>query len=456
MAGSRKSPPAELSAAGLEAEVGEIVARETRRGWRITAGLSGGLDSIVLTEILHRIGDRVGFALDAIHVNHGISPNAAQWEDFAHRYCRRRGIPLHTVRVAVGREGGLENAAREARYAAFVSHETDVVALAHHSDDQAETVLLQLLRGAGVRGLSAMPVLREERRTSASGAVLLLRPLLNFDRTVIEAYARLRRLRWVEDESNADLRLARNFLRSSVLPVLEKRFPGSRRTLARSAGHLAEAARLLDELAAIDARRAVVGDRLQVAGLRALGGERARNVLRHFLSERRMPIPAAIRLEEGVRQFLAAGQGGSPVMEWAGVALRRYRGWIELVEPSRRHVAQRVVSWEGQDCMELPWGGGRLEVLRGGSCGLAVAALDRGPVTIRCRTGGERIRLRPGHPSRTLKNLLQEAGVPPWRREVMPLVYCGADLVWVPGVGTAAEYVAGAGEPALVFSWEAP
>jgi tRNA(Ile)-lysidine synthase len=218
-------------------------------GGRLLVGLSGGVDSVVLLDLLRRLSKRLGLELAALHVNHQINPAAGRWAAFCRAFCRRHGVALTVVRVKVPRRSSLEAAARAARYRAFAAQPSDFIVLAHNLDDQAETVFLQLLRGAGVKGLSAMPVVRNS----------ILRPLLEVPRSEIEAYARQRKLKWIEDDSNADLGFDRNFLRHRVLPVIAQRYPSYRKTLARASRNLAEAAQLLDELAAADATLTTTG-----------------------------------------------------------------------------------------------------------------------------------------------------------------------------------------------------
>src|SRR5262245_11065640 len=196
---------------------------------RIAVGLSGGVDSVVL---LHQLKDR---GVSAIHVHHGLSPNADAWADFCRTVCKGLGVPLVISRVKVEKSGkGLEAAARDARYAAFRKSKADVIALAHNLDDQAETVLMNLLRGAGLRGASGMP------EHSKLGAKTLWRPLLGVSRKELLAYARKHKLAWIEDESNANEALTRNFVRRSIGPMLEQKFPQWKQSLARAARHFAK------------------------------------------------------------------------------------------------------------------------------------------------------------------------------------------------------------------------
>src|SRR3990172_3911205 len=278
MASSRKPKP--NSADGVEATVGAALKPLLFPRARLVLGLSGGLDSMVLLEVLRRLAGPLDFRLSCVHVNHNISPNARRWAAFCARRCKRQDIALalHEVDVAPYRAEGLEAAARRARYQVYASlDQADFIVLAQHLDDQAETLLLQLLRGAGVKGGAAMPLIREQgsdKKASSARAPAILRPMLAVSRKEIEAYARANKLKWVEDESNADTRHDRNFLRHEVLPVIERAFPGYRATLARAAGHLAEASLILDELAQADAKLAASGNTLVLAEFRRINVSR--------------------------------------------------------------------------------------------------------------------------------------------------------------------------------------
>jgi tRNA(Ile)-lysidine synthase len=456
MAGSRKSKPAEQAAAALIARTARHLDGVVKAGDRVVVGLSGGVDSVALLDILAALARRRRFALSAFHVNHQLSPNAARWAAFCRRLCRSRGIRLRSVKVVVPRGEGVEAAARRARYEAFARLPADFVALAHNQDDQAETLLLQLLRGAGVKGLAAMPLLRAEAaaaRQAGRSAPAILRPLLDVPRSEIERHARSRGLEWIEDESNADTRYARNFLRREVLPLLAARFPAWRTTFARSAQHLAEAASLLDELAGLDAGNQQEEGVLAVAALRTVSHARARNLLRWFIGRHGAPMPNADRLEEALRQLLTAAQDARVCIDLGTHQLRRYAGRAYLVPMLPAPPAGYMKSWNGEPTLKLPELGGVLRMKPGRGYGLSLARLQRGPVTVRVRKGGETLRPDARRPSHSLKHLLQEAGVPPWQRGRLPLLYCGAQLVWAPGLGTAVDFQAARGEAAVRPEW---
>jgi len=459
MASTRKLPP---SKALLE-RVSAVLGRHVRRGDRLVAGLSGGIDSVVMLDLLRRAAAKMRFEIAALHVNHQINPAAAKWARFCGAYCRQLGIGLTVVKVNVPRESSLEAAARNARYAAFARLPADFVALAHNLDDQAETVLLQLLRGAGVKGVSAMPVLRgdargqgkeEKKRRVLHASPLapsILRPLLDITRAEIEAYARARKLRWVEDDSNADTGFDRNFMRHRLLPVIAERYPAYRKTLARASRNFAEAAVLLDELASIDMPNAAA--HLKITDLRALTTARAKNALRYFLGSHGVTMPNETRLAECVRQVQEPRATGIAI-DLGAHELRRFGSELRVVPKTPVPAADFRRQWQGEARLALPELGATLLMKKSRGSGLSLAKLQTAAVTVRLRTGGERLRPDAKRPRRSLKNLLQEARLPPWLRARLPMLYCGDTLVYVPGIGIDTAFGAHSGEPAVEPQWQ--
>ena len=311
MAASRNRPPSDLAA-----RVGAWLGARLDPAEPLCVGLSGGCDSVVLLHLCASLG-RTG-RLSALHVHHGLSPQADAWAAFCADYCTHLGIPLQVRRVAVDRASGfgIEAAARAARYAAFADSAPITLLLAQHRGDQAETLLGNLLRGSGLTGAAAMP--GERRR----GGLRLLRPLLTTTRGELEAYALARGLAWVDDESNGDTALTRNYLRHAVLPELQRRFPGAEAALARASGHFAEAADLLDELAGLDWQAVAEGDAACLGGLRALSPARLKNLLRWRLRQLGWQVPVAARLDEFVRQIYVAGPDRHPELVLPGGRLR--------------------------------------------------------------------------------------------------------------------------------------
>ncbi len=361
-----------------------------------------------------------------------------------------RGIAFAAQRVEVVRERGVsvEAAAREARYRALdalcAQHGATTLWLAQHADDQAETVLLQLLRGAGLAGLAAMAA----GYLPAGATVTRVRPLLHLLRAQLEQYAAERKLTWVDDESNADTRYARNALRHDVMPALAVHFPGFRDALARTAGHAASAQRLLDDLARLDMQTAArdAGRVLSRAALLVLDDERALNLLRFWMRSLGLPAASTARLTDALRQLREVSDAHNLRVDHAGEALRSYRDEIyweagDSAEPAdETALVARAVSqlaWHGESIWRLPqWRGTFVfaEAAAGDPDTVPVTLLSTALLTARSRGGGERMHTRAEGPARTLKNLFQERGVPAWKRDV-PLLFAGDTLLFVPLLG---------------------
>ena len=458
--------------------VADAFSADVPAGSSIVLGLSGGVDSVVLLHLLRQLSPRCSWRLSALHVHHGISPQADVWAAFCADLCEKENIPLKVVRVNIAplRYLGIEAAARTLRYAALARQPADFIALAHHQDDQAETLLLQLLRGAGVRGVSAMPAIKQRE-----GAPVLLRPLLDVARSKLIDYAHKNSLQWVEDESNADDAYPRNFLRHQVLPLLEQRFPAYRTTLARSARHFSEASELLDDLARQDARSiplspsgvtsdlaAIITQPDRMAGgftrggegepfielthLQALSHPRAKNLLRYFITAQGAPLPDSALLEEMLHQVSTARRDAQLCITWKNWQIRRYRGHVYVLPGSFLPVDFSII-WRGEAEILLPPPHGVLLFERAMGQGVSPEKLQPGAIEIHPRRGGEKLRQHVAGPQRTLTNLLQEKGIFPWLRDVLPLLFLRDELVCVPGVAVACVYQAQPGEMGVSVSW---
>jgi tRNA(Ile)-lysidine synthase len=429
------------------------VPRQERRRPNIVVALSGGRDSMVLLDALMSLAGEWPMALSAAHVHHGLSAHADAWAEFCAGACAARNVPLTVHRVRIARAGGesLEAAARAARYAALAALDADLIALAHHADDQAETMLLQLLRGAGPPGLAAMPL----SRSPAAGPELF-RPLLAVPRSTIDAYARARVLAFVDDESNVNTGVKRNFIRHEIAPRLKAAFPGYPATLLRAAAHQADAARLADDLARLDAanalatdvNRGMLLDRGVLITLFRRAPYRARNLLRWFIVEHGLRAPSAARLAAMLDQLVHAAPDSRVRLPHDGAEIGFHRRRIVVHPPA---VARFLILWRGERELALPHGTLEFAPCGGGDAGCA--ALDRQEVSVRLRVGGERIRLAADRPRRTLKGILRDAGMPPWQRESLPLVFCGESLAAVPGIGVDVGYQAPAGTPGYSIRW---
>jgi tRNA(Ile)-lysidine synthase len=443
MAASRKPLPNKSVVDVVADFLGRLVPPHAR----LTLALSGGLDSVVLFHALLTLRTRHPFDLRAVHIHHGLSTNAEEWTRFCEQLCAVHSVALTVHRVTIARDdpAGLEAAARRERRHIFAAVDADFLLTAHHQNDQAETLLLQLLRGAGPKGLAAMAEMQSHPGWQAAH----LRPLLNVSRAELWRYAQTHNLAWVEDESNLDSRYRRNALRQQILPLLVAHFPGASATLARGAALQAETAELLDDLARLDAQTAIDGDRLDCAVLAALSVPRSRNLLRHFIGQRGWTMPSARRLNEALHQLLDARQDARVSVNLGEGELHRFRGGAYLI-PARAPVVQTPVVWQGESVLELGAVGVRVTFTPTVGSGLKRVLFDAGRVELRLREGSERIRIAPGGPHRKLKNLLQESAVLPWERDRLPLLLFNGELIWAAGIGFDVDYLAEAGEPGLV------
>lgn len=393
--------------------------------WHIA--FSGGLDSTVLLHLLANLAKTETLPpLSAVHVHHGLQAAADAWPAHCQSICDSLGVPLRVMRVQVRPGASLERAARDARYQAFteVAGAGQVVLTGQHRDDQAETLLFRLLRGAGVRGLAAMPV----QRRLAGGD--LVRPLLNVSRAELEAYAHTHQLQWIEDPSNADSRFSRNYLRHRVLPALMERWPQAVSSLARTAEHLSEAQGLLDELAQMDLQAAdqpspfpwLPLPSLALAPLRELSDARQRNALRNWLT----PLTRLPDSDHwaGWHSLRDAKVDAQPLWRLADGELHRSGERIWWLPIACSEFSDASLSWpDPQNPLELP-GNGQLTF---------TGKVPEGPLEIRYRQGGEIIEV-PGRGRRDLKRLLNESGLPGFLRGRLPLLYQGPQLLGAPSL----------------------
>lgn len=413
-------------------------------GCRLCVALSGGVDSVVLLHVLRELRARFGYVLSAAHVHHGLSPNADAWLHFCQRLCGALDLDLSAARVSVARDhpSGIEASARAARYAVLNEVEADWLVFGHHRDDQAETLLFRLLRGAGVRGAAAMAPIE-------AGAPGRLRPLLAVSRADILAYARAHELEWIEDESNLDQAYTRNHLRHAVFPLLEGAFPGGAASLARAAGLFREASDLLDDLADID-RLACGGDTMLLSALQALPEARIRNLLRARIRAMGAEAPTQARLRESVRQVLQTG-GAALYLPLGGVACCVYRGGVWLEHVDAGDVVP--VAWHGET--SIPWGGGqvRFDSVRGQGLDASLLA-GRDDVMLTSRWPGLAMRQGVGRPRRGIKNLCQEAGIPAWLRPRLPVLRVRGEAAWIAEIGVAPEFACPPDAEGVVPAWQ--
>ena len=415
---------------------------------RYVVAFSGGLDSSVLLHALASARAEHSKPIVAIHVDHGLQPDSKSWVEHCRRFTAELRVPFENleVTVATGTGQGVEAAAREARYAALqgLLKPGDWLLSAHHRDDQAETVLMNLMRGSGTTGLGGIPAARR------IGDCWLVRPLLDVSRDELEDYANSHTLETLTDPSNLEQQFDRNYLRHEILPRLDERWPDAANRIRRSATLAREASMLLAELAEIDRRQCTDrADRLSVAALRELSVERQRNLLRYLVVEVGLPAPGATQLEQIVSELVPAREDAQPLVAWPGACARRYRGRLYLLPATDPEFEVEAPQKVSGDRVPLPDGLGELELQRGADRGLS-DALVSGGLEVRYRVGGEEIKPVGQQHTRKLKKLLQEEGVVPWMRERLPLLYAAGNLVAVADLWIAADAVS---EPGTAICW---
>ncbi|SEO54073.1 tRNA lysidine(34) synthetase TilS [Aquisalimonas asiatica] len=409
---------------------------------------SGGPDSHVLLHALARARHALSAPLSAIHVNHRMHADADAWETHCQAVCQALRIPLTSLRVPEPPPPGAgETWARDWRYRliAEVLADGECLLTAHHQDDQAETVLLRMLRGSGVDGLAGIP------RTRALGRGWIGRPLLEVPRGQLTAYARDHGLYSIDDPANQDWRADRNRIRHDVLPRLLARWPGAAGTIARTGLLAGEASASLGRYAAMLLEGMTSGDRLDGEALSRLPDAEQRLVLRQWLQQQGVVLPDARQLEAARRMLMHGRDDRMPVFHWPGGTVRRYRGWLSLGSADPDPVtASEPVQWLPETDLRLDHGW--LRVTRGRD-GVAAERLPATGVTVVPRQGGERCR-PVGRPTRPVKKLFQEAGVPPWQRRSWPLVMVGDVIAAVPGLCVCEGFQASPQHRGLCFHWD--
>ncbi|OGT06592.1 MAG: tRNA lysidine(34) synthetase TilS [Gammaproteobacteria bacterium GWF2_41_13] len=392
---------------------------------------SGGVDSHVLLHALAGLRDPYRFNLHAVHVHHGLLPHADQWAKHCEKIGTENKIAYTNISVTVRLEKGdsIEEAARTARYQALANllNIGDLLFVAHHQDDQAETCLLQCLRGSGPRGLASMPT----QIPFAKG--LLIRPFLNTSRQMILNYARQHQLTWVEDESNHDIRFSRNFLRYRVMPLLKERWPSAGHSLMQVASHAAEAETLLQTLAEIDFKQAYqnVTNTLSIDYLRSLPFIRQKNLLRYWFYQKKMRMPSTQQLEQIIPSVIDAKQDATPCLRWKNTEVHRYQNQLYL----------NTISPTINSSLIIPWPDYRTPLMLPNALGTLTAEIKTGEgidpekmqhITVRFRQGGETCKLPYRTVTHSLKKLFQAWKIPTWQRAHFPLVYIEEQLANIP------------------------
>jgi tRNA(Ile)-lysidine synthase len=417
----------------------------------LVVALSGGADSAALLAAAVALGKGFrGLPLRAVHIDHGLQSAAADFREACRKLCAHLDVPLCVIGVRVTSAVGLsiEAQARDSRYAALGAQlaPRECLLTAHHRQDQAETLLLQALRGAGLKGLSAMPACR------VLGAGWHVRPVLDVEHgELLQFGAHLADFKSI-DPMNEDLRFDRVYLRHAIWPLLDTRWPGAGISLARSARHMAEAQELLAMAGAADVARLRDGEALSVPGLRALPHAKRVNAVRVWLTAAGVEAPSTARLIEALRQMFDADVDQQPSIVWGDTALRRYRQRLFLTAADSPRL-QEAMAWStelgstlllGASLGALTWGAQR--------GGLAAERLPQ-TVSVRPRRGGESLKPAAHAATQSVQHLCQSQGVPPWLRDALPLVFAGDELIAVGDLWMDARWCAAKHAPGLAVIW---
>lgn len=428
---------------------------------------SGGVDSQVLLHALAKLkhANKIPNRITVCHVNHGLSANASTWQLFAEKQCQKLKLTFiaHQVNIQPQPQQSLEALARDARYQALQSIfiEQSVIITGHHSDDQAETFLLALKRGAGLKGLSGMAV------ESKQGKDILMRPLLNISRAEIVHYAKQQQLEWIEDESNSDTRFDRNFIRQTIMPLLNERWPSIAQTINRSSSHCLEGQLLLNEMAEQDLANCQSSEKsLTVSELSKLSAARFNNLIRYFLAQHHCLMPSTEQLVQ-VYQQLLANEDKNPAVKVANNYLRRYKGVLYLTADFI-DVSDWQTTINFLDCqntaltgeIKLPDELGRLIFSNDQSLEVSNTCLRIAlPVNVQkvtlgfCHSNPSCLPNYRNH-SRRLKKVLQELNIPPWQRKRIPFIYYDDVLVSAMGYFVCQAFVPNKDEPSITVTWD--
>lgn len=407
---------------------------------QIFVAYSGGLDSCVLLHLLTQIRQYQPYLdLNAIHINHNLSTNAKKWDQHCKKICKDLKVKYIVKQVNANikiKDQSVEEIARNLRYAAFtkILPKNAVLMTAHHANDQAETLLLQLFRGAGPKGLAAMAPKKE----FAQG--WLVRPLLHYSRQDLLEYAKEHKLDWIEDESNTDIKFSRNLIRHTLMPIIRQNWPGITKVLNRVAGLCAQTNKLIEELGEQDL--AIVATQssgeaggiqqllINITKLNQLSLARQNNVLRFWLQKLSLPIPSEVKIKEILRAAVNSRKDANPIIAWPGVQIRKFNGNLYAMPPLAKHDSKIILFFDIKKKVNLPSGLGILSIKI--NKGLTKKYQNK-KFSIRFRTGGEKLFIPKRKATHELKKLMQEWQVPPWMRDRIPLVYCEDQIVAIIG-----------------------
>ena len=427
----------------------DLILNTSHQAKKIWIACSGGMDSSVLLHLIFSNKVKIEQALEVVYVNHGLQDESAEWGDFCRSQCDSYDLPFTQLNIneTVPKGESVEAWAREKRYEliAQVMNKGDLLFTAHHQDDQVETFFLQALRGAGPRGLASMPLFKEFANA------IHVRPLLNYCRRELLAYAKANSLTWKEDLSNADTKYDRNYLRNNIIPTFEKRWPAYRETISRLVNHQQDCASLMNEVGLEDLKLVMHENKLSLENLRSLSVTRQKNIVFTWLQELQLETPASKHINQIFSGLINSTSDNASCVNWKNVEVRKYRAFL---------YASKKVD-KGFDRVDYAWDLARpLEIMDEtliakseiGS-GLSKEKIDNASISVQYRHGGEKIQPNNNVHTKTVKQLFQERGVLPWVRDRFPLVYVNDTLAAIPGVCVDINYSAELDEPSWQIVW---
>ncbi|CAA6817993.1 MAG: tRNA(Ile)-lysidine synthetase (EC [uncultured Thiotrichaceae bacterium] len=399
-------------------------------------GYSGGLDSHVLLHFLSQARNLTpSITVRSLYVDHGLQAESQQWATHCQTIADSLNIDHQTTQLNLQLQSGesVEAVARNARYQAFSDsiQTNEILLTAQHQDDQAETLLLQLMRGAGLDGLSAMPYRKELE------AYTHIRPLLDLTRKQLEEYANKFQLDCITDPSNTDTRFDRNFLRQKIFPALQERWPTISNTIMRSASHLSESRTLLEDYIQLDMPtfRGTRTNTLSIQALQTTSINKQKAIIRYWIKEQGFLTPSSSKLTHLFSDVINAKEGSTPLLEWKNTEIRRFQDDLHIINPPPKLSTNTCFEWDIQGNLTIPPIAKTLSPTSLGDLE-EVLLKQNFPVTVRFRQGGERIKARRQEHSQSVKKLLQAANVPPWERSRIPMIYAGEQLIQVVGIAT--------------------
>jgi tRNA(Ile)-lysidine synthase len=418
---------------------------------KIIIAYSGGIDSSALLHLLFLIKEDLKQSLEAIHINHGLHEKSDDWEKFCKEECARFNVPFKAISIHenLPKNESVECWARNKRYL-LISKEMnkdDLLLTAHHMDDQVETFFLQILRGAGPRGLASMPVIKR----IASG--YHVRPFLNIQQCELEQYAKANDLLWQDDESNSDIRYDRNYLRHKVLVYLEKAWPSFRKSILRVISHQKESMSLLSEIASEDMSKVLCKDfiNLDIKILNKLSLPRQKNLIFYWLNRLNLEKPGSRHMNQIIKTLINTTSEKSPCVNWRNTEVRKYRNYLYASKKIKQHDRNEEIFWNTNLPLEIH--GEKLIAKKTLGKGVLMSCTEGAKITIRYRNGGEKIYSNSLSNSKTVKQLFQEHGVLPWFRDRVPLVYINEELAVVPGFCVGKKFSASENEKSLDIYW---